>query len=98
MTVEIFGERYTIRGDAEEGHISEVAKLVDGRIRELSESCGPIGKSRLAILTAINLADELLQIKSSRRSDTDEEEELLRRTRQLILLLDEGLTGDVMKA
>lgn len=91
-SVEILGERYTIRGDADPAYIAEVARLVDSRMRDLKKSFRDISRSRLAVLTAINIADELLQKESADKPQ--ENEEMIRRTRFLINLLDEGLTAD----
>jgi len=92
VSVEILGERYTIRGDAEPGYIAEVGRIVDGRMRELRGQAREMSKTRLAVLVAINLADELLQEKN--RPSSPENDEVLMRTRSLISLLDEGLSGD----
>lgn len=97
VNVEILGERYTIRGEAEPGYISEVARLVDDRMRELTQSAGSkTARSRIAVLTAINLADELLQTRLDRSEKIDSQtiNEFEERTSQLISLLDEGLIGD----
>ena len=91
VSVEIMGDRYTIRGDARPDYIAEVAGMVDGRMRELSGGKAGISRTRLAVLTAINLADELLQ---ARQSDGKADDEIARRTRHLVTLLDEGLIGD----
>lgn len=88
-TVSILGESYTIRGEAEPGYIAEVAELVDARMRELRAASPQIPKARLAVLAAINLADELLQARRGKEAF-----EVERRTKQLISLLDEGLIGD----
>lgn len=85
------GDRFTIRGDARPDYIAEVAGMVDARMRELHDAAPAISRTRLAVLTAINLADELLQ---SRRSEGKADDELARRTRHLVTLLDEGLIGD----
>ncbi|MCB1173299.1 MAG: cell division protein ZapA [Leptospiraceae bacterium] len=97
--VEILGERYTIKGEADPGYISEVARLVDERMRELSQSSNRAtgnNRARLAVLTAINLADELLQARmdSSAKMPMSAVMEFEERTHQLISLLDEGLIGD----
>ncbi len=88
-TVSILGDRYTIRGEADPGYIAEVAELVDSRMRELHAASPGLSKVRLAVLAAINLADELKQAQQGK-----EAAEVARRTRQLISLLDEGLIGD----
>jgi cell division protein ZapA len=59
--VEIFGEVYNVRGSDENGHLQELADLVDRRMREVAERVKG-DTTRIAILAALNLADELLQI------------------------------------
>ena len=95
VSVEIAGERYTIRGEAEPGYIAEVARLVDDRMRDLSDVSPGVARTRLAVLTAINLADELLQERMNRPDMPDDQmQEFAARARQLVTLLDEGLIGD----
>ena len=92
VSVDIFGESYLIRGDAEERYIKEVGCLVDQRMSELKSKSPHLEMKRLAVLTAINLADELLQ----ERIIQEEEgagQGSARRTSELISLLDEALVG-----
>ena len=93
-SVEILGERYTIRGEAEPGYIAEVGRMVDERMRELQAGAPHLSRSRLAVLAAINIADELLQERMSHEEEDDSVAEMARRANQLITLLDEGLIGD----
>jgi cell division protein ZapA len=59
--VEIFGEVYNVRGSDENGHLQELADLVDRKMREVAERVKG-DTARIAILAALNLADELFQI------------------------------------
>ena len=95
VRVEILGESYTVKGDTAPGYIADVARLVDSRMRELNQSGRIQNKTRLAVLTALNLADELLQKKGE--SVSPEGDDLSTRTQQLITLLDEGLVGDIIE-
>ena len=99
VSVNIMGERYTIKGDASPDYISEVANLVDDRMRELRSATNVTNKTRLAVLAAINIAYELIRLKSKPSDDdpdTPEQLEISERTRQLITMLDEGLIGDTL--
>ena len=58
--VEIFGEVYSVRGSDENGRLQELADLVDRKMREVAERVKG-DTARIAILAALNLADELLQ-------------------------------------
>jgi cell division protein ZapA len=57
--VEIFGTSYLIRGGQEPQYLTELAAEVDRRMRELAEHLPNAESGRLAILAALNLADEL---------------------------------------
>ncbi len=57
--VEIFGATYVLRSSQDPEHLTELAGEVDRRMRELAGHLHQVDPSRLAILVALNLADEL---------------------------------------
>jgi cell division protein ZapA len=59
-TVTIFGSEYRIRGPADSTYGRQVAELVDSRMREVAEHQRIQSPLRVAILTLLNLTDELL--------------------------------------
>lgn len=91
-TVNILGETFTIRGEASEDYIAEIARMVDSTMRDIRGQQQNLDRFRLAVLAAINLADELMRKKQV--PDERSDEQLSQRTRQLIDLLDEGLVGE----
>ena len=93
-TVDIFGEKYVVRGDESVEYIAEVARLVDDRMRELARASRGMSRSRLAVLAALNLADELMQERGRGPHRAPDDDLLLQKTRYMITLLDEGLAGD----
>jgi cell division protein ZapA len=66
--VEIFGEVYHVRGGDEGGHLRELADLVDRKMREVAERVKG-DTARIAILAALNLADELMQTQSRQEGE-----------------------------
>lgn len=70
VTVEIFGKTYTIRGDAPAEWIHEVAAYVDQKMRVIADKHLYLDTTKIAVLTALNLADEYFRLK-------EEYEELL---------------------
>lgn len=62
VTVDIFGEDYVIKGSEDPDYIQLLADKVDQKMRELYQKCPNLGVSKLAILTSINLADELSKL------------------------------------
>ncbi len=64
--VEIYGQRYAIRGEADETYIRRLAGLVDGQMRQLAEGMNTTTPSKLAVLTALNLAHQLFESEKKR--------------------------------
>jgi cell division protein ZapA len=88
-TVEILGREYKIRGAADAAYIAEVARYVDAKLREVSQGGVSPPPDRVAIIAAMNIADELFQL---RRSSTEEFSSIETRTQSLIRMLDESLS------
>ena len=59
VSVEIFGQRYPIRSALDAEYVSRLASFVDGKIRAAGESAPNGDPVRLAVLAALNIADEL---------------------------------------
>jgi cell division protein ZapA len=57
--VQIFGATYNIRGGHDGGNLADLAAQVDRRMRELAGHAVTADPGKLAILVALNLADEL---------------------------------------
>jgi len=60
--VEIFGQTYAVRG-ADPAHVEKLAGYVDGQMREVSRAGGTVDSMRIAVLAALNLADECFRLK-----------------------------------
>lgn len=82
VTVEIRGQRYPIRSALEAQYVAGLAAYVDEKMRAAAEST-PAGDSlRLAVLAALNIADELFRcqdVHNERRGALAERAEALER-------------------
>ena len=67
-TVEVFGQRLGLRADGDATRLQEVARFVDTRMREVADRSSSVDTVKIAVLTALNIADELFQ---ERESDQD---------------------------
>jgi cell division protein ZapA len=67
--VEIFGQTYAVRGGADPGQVQKLAAFVDAQMQDVSRSSGAVDSVRVAVLAALNIADELFQA----RGQTGEE-------------------------
>ncbi len=61
VDVEIFGATYHVRGEHDREHLQKLAAVVDTKMREISEKVPTVDTGKIAILAALNLADELVQ-------------------------------------
>jgi cell division protein ZapA len=61
VQVQIFGHTYTIRGEADQDYIMEVAAYVDRKMREITDKLPVASLSKVAILASLNIADELFK-------------------------------------
>lgn len=73
--VEIFGSVYSVRGREDSEYLQEVASLVDRRMREVAAKVVTGDTGKVAILAALNLADELLQSRNRQEGERIEIEE-----------------------
>jgi cell division protein ZapA len=73
--VEIFGSIYNVRGEKDPEYLQELASLVDGRMREIAQKVATVDSARIAILAALNIADELFQCRRHREGNQVEVEE-----------------------
>jgi cell division protein ZapA len=71
VTVTIFGRDYTLRAEGDEGYLVELARVVDGRMKEAAAASGESSPLQVAVLAALNLADDL-QREHDRRRNLDE--------------------------
>ncbi|MDP2892467.1 MAG: cell division protein ZapA [Bacillota bacterium] len=72
MTVIICGREYNISGSDSREHITRVAELVDSKMRGIQKNHVGIGPSLLALMTAINLADEYLKLTDATKKEKTE--------------------------
>lgn len=61
VIVNIGGEEYPITGFSDPAHIRRVAEFVDGRMRRVAQMSRSKAKDKIAVLTALSIASELLE-------------------------------------
>lgn len=66
VEIKVFGQTYTVKTDAEENYIQEVAKYVNEKMDEVLKKTKSVSTLNVAILTALNIADDLLKEKEKR--------------------------------
>jgi len=66
VEIKVFGQTYTVKTEAEENYIQEVAKYVNEKMDEVLKKTKSVSTLNVAILTALNIADDLLKEKRKR--------------------------------
>ena len=67
VKVDIFGQPYTIRASVDnEEYIRRIARYVDEKMREIDSSMDLASTQKIAILAALNIADELFSLQEER--------------------------------
>jgi cell division protein ZapA len=88
IPIEIHGQRYPIRSSLDPEYVARLARYVDQRMRAAGESPHAGDSLQLAILAALNIADELFRCRDVSR---ERDGELAERAGELERLLDRVL-------
>jgi cell division protein ZapA len=89
VRVTIFGEEYSIKGHADENYIVRVAQYVDKKMRDIALKSKNRSPNKIAVLTALNLADRLLSLEDQSKEDREHVED---KAKNILELLDGSLT------
>lgn len=76
VAVYIMGEEYILRGSSSTEEMENVGRYVDNLMRKLSESNHQMSRQRIAVLAALNLADELLRLKQEKPHAAEEAKDM----------------------
>ena len=63
LQVEIYGQQYTLKGEGDSEYINKLAAYVDEKMKEVTQKTPTVDSLKVAILAALNIADEFHQIK-----------------------------------
>jgi len=90
VPVEILGQRYPVRGTLDAAYIQQLASFVDEKMRAAAGMTSEVDAARVAVVAALNIADEVFRLRAPAES---REAEVAARLASLELLIDETLAG-----
>jgi len=65
VTLDVNGRPYVVGcEDGQEQHLAELARLFDRQVRQVGQQLGQLGETRLFLMGALLLADELAETKA----------------------------------
>ena len=86
--VEIFGQTYSVRGEGDPNYLMELARLVDSRMRDVAAQVTTVDPMKIAILAALNIADEFSRYRQQKENAAgiwiEKTEEISERLRKVI--------------
>ncbi len=89
VSISIFGQEYSVKAPADPEYIKRIGEYLDGKMREVQSGFSTTQSStRIAILAAMNITDELF---NSRQSGDSEDNEVEQKISSLIELIDESV-------
>lgn len=95
VEIDIFGQTFSLIAE-DEPRLLEVAKYVDAQMKELSQSTATIDSFRLAVLAALNIANERFDLSRQIEARQNEAEERVKalnaHAARISVELDEALT------
>ena len=65
--VEIHGQRYAVRSDLDPAYVGQLALYLDDKMRLASSKLQTVDALRVAVIAALNIADELFRARSEGR-------------------------------
>ncbi|MBI3939550.1 MAG: cell division protein ZapA [Acidobacteria bacterium] len=84
--VTILNQAYSIRSDDDPEYVRRLAGYVDQKLNQISQATPTVDSLKVAILTALNIADELFR---ARQTDDSDEAWLFKKLQECNLLLDD---------
>jgi cell division protein ZapA len=63
VQVEIFGQTYSVKSGGDAAYVKKLAAFVDEEMKDVSRASGAVDSLRVAVLAALNLADECFRLR-----------------------------------
>ncbi|HPQ80838.1 MAG TPA: cell division protein ZapA [bacterium] len=64
--VSIMGQKFMVKSDSNDDYVDEVAQFVDQKINEVIQNTKSVASLNVAILAAMNIADEYFRFRRDR--------------------------------
>ena len=84
VTVQIAGVKYALKTEEDDRWVKQVAAFVDGKIREVQKHTRTVDTQAVAVLTALQIAEELF---NERRQSGDLRKKIREKSQSLLEVL-----------
>ena len=77
--IQIYGKTYSLKSSSDQVSTEEVAAYVDAKMRELAEVRSKTSSANLAVLAALNIAQELIELQNQTETNDKAQDEKIGR-------------------
>ena len=85
VEIKVMGQKFLVRSDSGDDYVNEVASFVDNKVTEIMKTSKSVASLNVAILAAMNIADEFLKYKAGKEKRFEEAQ---KKIKDLIELID----------
>ena len=64
IEISVIGQKFMVRADSDEDYVTRVATYVDDKMKDIIRNTKSVASLNVAILAAMNIADELFKIRA----------------------------------
>lgn len=76
VTVSIMGKEYSIVSQVDPEYIKKAAEYLDSKMKEVMKAFPNVSESKVAVLAALNITDELFHSRRDDKKDTDTQDRI----------------------
>ena len=84
VKIQIYDQSYNVNADGNEEYLHELAAYVDGKMRAVADATHLVDSVKVAVLAALNMADELFALRQEREEWKGPVRERVERCVQLV--------------
>jgi cell division protein ZapA len=88
VKIQIYDQSYNVNADGNEEYLHELAAYLDGKMRSIAESTHMVDSLKVAVLAALNIADEMFQ---TRKRQQEIEGPLRQRVENCVSMVEKAL-------
>ena len=88
MKIDIYDQSYNVNADQNAEYVTELAAYVDLKMREVAEATRTVDSLKVAVLAALNIADELF---AARERQHEIEGPLRQRVEKCVALVEKAI-------
>lgn len=86
VEVSMMGQKFMVRSESEEDYIQQISSFVDKKIDEIQQNTKSVSSVHVALLAAMNIADEYFKFKNGRQGAVERVEKKIKDMIELIEL------------